>query len=166
MKLIPAEPTEDDARLVMEWRNDPVTLSMSFHQQPKQWPDFLTEFQTQYFTHPDLPPLFGVVDDDVAVGFLRFRAYDDELPYAEACDIGVMVAPEERGKGYGHQLVMLGTFYIHEQDWPIVVAEILPHNEASIRLFKKADYQWLDAHDHHIPDLPEPVRVLRYIHRA
>lgn len=35
---------EEDATLIMEWRNDPDTLRMSIHTQPKMWDTFYKEF--------------------------------------------------------------------------------------------------------------------------
>ena len=36
-------PIEDHAKQVMEWRNDPITLSMFYHREPKIWSDFWIE---------------------------------------------------------------------------------------------------------------------------
>jgi hypothetical protein len=30
-------PIEIDAKLIIQWRNDPETLRMSYHSQPKRW---------------------------------------------------------------------------------------------------------------------------------
>lgn len=162
MKLEPAQPTEEHARLVMNWRNDPITLSMSFHKTPKQWPAFYEEFQQQYFTEASLPPLFGVVNGE-KVGFLRFRPY--EGVGESACDIGIMIAPQHRGKGYGNMLVIAGTQFIHEQGWKTVVAEVLLHNVTSIRMFVRCGYQQLDEYHRIVSDLPYPITVFRFIHR-
>lgn len=160
MKLEPVQPIEEHARLIMAWRNDPVTLSMSFHQTPKQWPAFWEEFQQEYFADSALPPLFGVVQGE-KVGFLRFRKYDGET----SCDIGIMIAPEQRGKGYGNALVTAGTAYIHEKGWQKVIAEVLPENTVSLRMFERCGYQQLDEHYHMVTDLPAPIRVIRFSHQ-
>ncbi|MFP4322565.1 MAG: GNAT family N-acetyltransferase [Anaerolineales bacterium] len=167
LTLLPAAPTLADAEQVLHWRNDPLTRQMSFHQTPKRMPNFFDEFCDIYFVDTRLPPLFGVVGDE-KVGFLRFRAYDNALPagLARACDIGVMIAPEWRGRGYGTQLVTLGTVFIHQQGWPVVVAEIREQNPASEALFAKAGYIYIDDHQRMIHDLPEPVAVKRYVHRG
>ncbi len=64
-------PCEEDARLVVQWRNDPETLRYSFHQEPKLWDDFYPEFIRDYFSHPLLPPLFILQNGD-RVGFILF----------------------------------------------------------------------------------------------
>lgn len=166
MKLQYAQPTEADAHLVLTWRNDPVTLSMSYHQTPKQWPAFLDEFSEKYFAD-DLPPVFGLIEG-VRVGFLRFRRYPEPLPaqYTPACDISIMVAPEQRGKGYGRSLIALGTQFIHERGWHYVVAEVKPDNTTSARLFSALGYRLIDDYLRPIADLPQPIPVQRFVHEA
>jgi N-acetylneuraminate synthase len=161
MILEPAEPTETHARIIMAWRNDPITLENSFHQQPKQWPEFYDEFVETYFD--PLPPLFGIRNGE-RVGLLRFRRYDDVLPVGDACDISIMIAPEQRGRGYGNLLVAMGTAYAHEQGWRHVIAEVLPENTISLRLFLGVGYHQLDEHPRRIHDIAKPITVIRFVH--
>lgn len=166
MYLIPAQPIDDHARLVMEWRNDPLTLSMSFNQTPKIWENFRDEFKDTYFTHPQLPPLLGMVEE-VPIGFIRFRLYDHPLPsqFTQPCDISVMISPLQRGKGYGTELVKQSTAYIHKLGWVTVVAEILAVNQTSIRLFERNNYHFLDEISRNIHTLAVLTPVLRYVHQ-
>jgi len=60
----------------MDWRNDPDTLTQSFHSAPKVWPDFYQEFIHEYLLDSSLPPLFAL-EKGKRVGFLRFRRIDD-----------------------------------------------------------------------------------------
>src|ERR1700758_264772 len=90
-------PVESDARLVMQWRNDPETLQMSYHSLAKQWKDFYPEFLRDYFAFPDLPPLFLIHDKQRAV-FLRFRPVPNPFSIKRrCCDISIIVAPDLRG---------------------------------------------------------------------
>jgi N-acetylneuraminate synthase len=162
MNLEFVQPMEEHARLVMAWRNDPVTLSMSFHKTPKQWPAFYEEFQQNYFINDSLPPLFGVVDGE-RVGFLRFRLYEGFGD--SACDISIMIAPQHRGKGYGSALVVAGTALIHEKGWKTVVAEVLLQNVNSIRMFVRCGYQQVDEYYRMVSGLPHPITVFRFIHQ-
>ena len=49
-------PIEAHARLVIAWRNDPHTLEMFYHHEPKVWDKFYLEFRDDYFVDPNLPP--------------------------------------------------------------------------------------------------------------
>lgn len=158
MELIPVQPTPQEAQLVMHWRNDPVTLAMSFHQEPKIWESFYPEFLASYFL-ADLPIWWGVVNAE-KIGLARFRHYD----LIEACDIGIMIAPQARGQGYSTRLIQLATQSVHDLGWKTVIAEIKPVNSASIRAFEGAGYQFRDELWRKLPDLPDPILIKRYHH--
>jgi len=164
MKLAPAQPTEDDARLVMEWRNDPLTRQMSYHPDVKKWPDFYREFREEYFVLETLPPLFAEVGEE-RVAFVRFRPYEDPELEGELVDIGITVNPEKRGRGYATQAIRRATMVAHESGADIVVAEIKDVNEASLRAFVKADYEEYDRVYKELPGLVEPAPVVRYLAR-
>lgn len=164
MKLLPLSPTESDARRVMAWRNDPLTLAMSFHQSPKVWESFYPEFLAAYFPGPTLPAFWGVVEEN-PVGLTRFRPYDAPLSQAQGpvCDISIMIAPDQRGRGYSKQLILLATAAAHDLGWAWIVAEIKPQNTSSIHAFEAAGYRYIDTHPRTFSDLPDPIPVRRYL---
>jgi N-acetylneuraminate synthase len=164
MNLLPLSPTESDAQRVMAWRNDPLTLAMSFHQTPKRWESFYPEFLANYFPGPDLPAYWGLVEG-LPVGLVRFRAYDDPLPGGQKplCDISIMIAPEQRGRGYSKALILAGSAAVYALGWAWIVAEIKAQNTASIHAFEAAGYRYIDTYPRSFSDLPDPIPVRRYL---
>ena len=159
--LVPAALTDEDAGLVMRWRNDPVTRAVSFHGDEKTWPAFRGEY-AGYFQGTPLAPRFGVVRGE-RVGFVRFRpCVDPEGLSATAVDIGVNVAPEARGRGVGTALLVAAS-EVALAAAEVVLAEVRPGNNASTRAFLAAGYAPIDDGTHDVDG--EPVPVLRYVLR-
>ncbi len=147
---------ESDAKLILQWRNDPETLRMSFHTKAKVWESFFKEFTQSYFSFPDLPPLFAVVDGE-RVAFLRFRP----LP-GHSCDISINVAPAARGRGFGTQILKEVQSIIRTQGYHSLYAEIKPENAASCKAFEAAGFQFLGEEKKEIFDTGEMVAIRRY----
>lgn len=139
-----AEPTEAMARRVMAWRNDAVTLAMSFTQTPKEWPAFMDEFCEEYFSCEGLPPLFAY-DGDAPAAFVRFRDYEDEEFVGRCVDIGIIVDPEKRGRGYAVPAIRAAVAFSMDRGAETIIAEIKDGNTASIRAFRGAGFDSLDA---------------------
>ncbi len=157
-----ARPTEENARLVMDWRNDPDTLRTSYHQQPKQWPAFLDEFRSTYFTHEALLPLFALCEGQ-RVAFVRFLPYtDDALPGA-SLEIGINVDPARRGQGLGSAVIREATRRMLEAGHERVIAEVKQFNTGSIRAFESAGYRLLGHGNKTIDDTGEVVPIYRFV---
>lgn len=150
-------PLENHARTIMEWRNDPETLKMSFHSQPKVWDSFFTEFKETYFTFPDLPPLFAI-SKGKRVAFLRFRPVGHpEGKARRCCDISIAVDPSERGKGLGTQILKEACAWIKQQGYDDCLAEIKKENNASIKAFQQAGFQQLKDITKAVDELEFPI---------
>jgi HAD superfamily hydrolase (TIGR01509 family) len=162
-RFVPAQPSEVDAKLVMRWRNDPDTLAMSFHQEPKRWETFWVEYRSEYFKHASLPPLFAF-DKGTPAAFLKFAPYPSESSIPQgAVDIGIMVDPALRKKGLGTAILAAVTRKILNEGPSAIVAEIKKSHAGSIRAFSRAGYQLLDARDKLVHDTGEVVPIYRYI---
>lgn len=156
--LRPALPIDADARLVMTWRNDLVTLAASFHTEPKVWPAFRDEFFA-YFDAP-VTPQFGQLDG-VEVGFVRFRASADptgrRLP---TVDISINVKPDARGRGIGRALIAASSrLALATND--LVLAEVKHGNNSSSRAFLAAGYRQISDGVHVLARARVPVQ--RYV---
>jgi sialic acid synthase SpsE/RimJ/RimL family protein N-acetyltransferase len=144
LELAIGRSVEGDARCVMDWRNDPETLRESFHSTPKRWPDFLHEFRAEYCDDPRFPPLFGLVDGR-RVGFLRLRHCADPRGLNRfTVEIGINIAPGERGHGLGRRLIGAGVQFARDRGAEVVLAEIKLDNARSIRAFEAAGFARLD----------------------
>jgi N-acetylneuraminate synthase len=155
-------PTEEHARQVMAWRNDPETLSASFHREPKQWEGFWPEFRDGYFVDPGLPPLFVLARGD-RVGFLRFRAMAHPAGLSgRVVDISLMIAPEQRGHGLGRRSLSVATGFLRDTlGVDSVVAEIRVDNRASVACFEAAGFVQHDVAEKLVAETGERCSVRR-----
>ena len=113
--------TLEDAKLLFEWRNDPLTRAMSRNSDPVQWDTHVTWLTGRLAISN--PQLYIAAVDDHQVG--TFRVDADEISYT--------VAPDFRGRGFG--LAMLRE--AREMFGPLR-AEIYERNVASIKAAEKA----------------------------
>jgi N-acetylneuraminate synthase len=137
----------------MTWRNDPATLSVSFHQEPKVWDAFWPEFLSSYFIcSPVLDPLFALADGK-RVAFLRFKPV--EHPHSLTgltVDISINVAPDCRGKGLGKRVLIACLRYLLGRGVDSVYAEIVLHNHPSVMAFEAAGFCRIGEKDKLIED--------------
>jgi sialic acid synthase SpsE/RimJ/RimL family protein N-acetyltransferase len=161
VELAIGRPVESDARCVMDWRNDADTLRESFHPTPKRWPEFLQEFREEYCNDPRFPPLFGVVEGR-RFGFLRLRhCHDPRKLNRFTVEIGVNIAPADRGRGLGGKLIRAGVQFAKERGAEVVLAEIKPDNSRSIRAFEGVGFSRIDRIDKQV-DAQIRCDVFRY----
>lgn len=135
--------TYDDAQLIFDWSNDPETRRNSYHSEPIAWEHHLHWFQQRLNSNDDL---LIFEDHGNAVGWVRFSITSTHAV------IGVVVAPEERGKGYGAQIITLGVAVFCEKYPEIPIhAFIKKENTGSLKSFEKANFKWIkdvDVHGH------------------
>jgi len=174
LRLAPCEPIEEHAALVMAWRNDPTTLAMFFHHEPKVWESFWPEFRDRYFADPSLPPAFAL-DGGRAVAFLRFERVttgseaspDPSLPNPELssleANISINVPAEFRRRGYGERALLGSLDYLRDRGIASCWAEIRVENEPSQRAFERAGWRLVDEVDKTVVDTGEVCRIRRYV---
>lgn len=144
-------PLEDNARLIMAWRNDPQTLRMSFNKEPKVWPAFFSEFLSDYYSLDTLPPLF-IVEDGQRKGFLRFRPTEHpQYPSRRVCEISLNIAPPFRGQGIGTKALLQIKAWVLRQGYDDIYAEILRENTTSQRAFERAGFSLMTPNDQTVP---------------
>lgn len=138
-------PIESQALLIMQWRNDPLTLRMSYHSQPKIWGTFYREFQDQFFSLPDLPPFF-ILREGRRAGFVKFNLVEhpEKITWRRCCEISINLAPEFRGKGIGTTALKLLKQWVASKGYDDLYAEAKEENIASHNAFLKAGFSQLD----------------------
>lgn len=156
--------TEDDARQIMNWRNDPVTLAMFYHRDPKSWDRFWPEYRDRYFSHPDYPAPVFALHDGHRVGFLRFEPvpHPDGLR-GRTVDVSINIAPEARGKGLGTAVLKAVLDHLSRQGIDTVYAEIRQENTASRKAFAAAGFAELGPFRKLVPDTGEQCDVIRFL---
>ena len=118
-----------DAEDVWRWRNDAESRAASRNTEPVPWPAHQAWF-ARALREPAKTLLIGVDPDAAAkVGLVRF----DVTAEGERL-IGVNVAPERRGQGYGARLLAAALAAVRGTG--NLVAEVRRDNAASVRLFE------------------------------
>lgn len=124
MKLRPA--TIDDASLLLEWRNDPLTREASVNTDPVGWDGHVEWFRSS-LTNPNRKLLVVEVNEE-PVGTVR-------IDYGDETEISWTVAPSARGRSLGKQMVQAAL-----PDGP-VIAHIKRENIASQRIAQAAGFK-------------------------
>ena len=162
IQLKTARKCESDAKLVMEWRNDPETLKMFYHSKPKRWGFFYHEYCNEYFKDDELPPVFALFRDE-KIGFLRFNKYRDDKIKGNIADMSINLCPKKRGFGFGMEIIKKGAEYLFNKGYETILAEIKQINIVSIRTFEKAGFMCLDSMDKKIKDTGKVFHIYRFI---
>ncbi|MEG3637832.1 GNAT family N-acetyltransferase [Magnetococcus sp. PR-3] len=156
-------PVQEHARQVMDWRNDPVTLTMFYHREPKVWEQFWPEYRDTYFNEA-VRPLFALYQGR-RVAFVRFCHAPHPQDLAGPCvDISINIDPKQRGRGLATPILQAASTHLRRQGIDAVVAEVRQENSASSRAFAKAGYHPLGATVKTIADTAEQAKIERYVH--
>jgi len=157
-------PVNDHARQIMKWRNDPVTLSMFFHRDPKSWDGFWPEFRDHYFSHPDHPAPVFALRDGRRVGFLRFEPMRHPRGLCgRTVGVSVNIAPEARGQGLGTAVLKAALRHLAEQGVDTVCAEVREENAISRKAFAAAGFEDLGPSRKLVADTGERCDVVRFV---
>jgi N-acetylneuraminate synthase len=157
-------PVTDDARQIMTWRNDPVTLSMFFHRDPKLWESFWPEYRDGYFRHPEYPAPVFALREGRRIGFLRFESMEHPLGLrGRTVGVSINIAPEARGKGLGTAVLKAALSHLAMQGFDTVCAEVREENVASRKVFAAAGFRDLGPFRKLIVDTDEQCTVIRFV---
>lgn len=126
---------EDDAQLVWEWANDPVTREASFSSEPIPWSEHIRWFESKLQNENCL---FFIVttEDGLPLGQIRYDRGGGEAV------VSVSLAESFRGQGYGSAVIrfacsrMMATEGIN-----LIHAFVKQDNESSRRAFIKAGFE-------------------------
>ena len=127
--------TEQDARLLWEWANDPVVREASFTSNPIPWGEHV-HWLSRKLGDSDCFHFIALEEGDVPIGQVRFDVADGKA------DIDVSVAEEKRGMGFGSAIIRMGVEELtRTAAVGTVHAFVKAGNRASIRAFKEAGFQ-------------------------
>ena len=124
---------QQDAKLLFAWANDPIVRASAFSQDPIEWEQHESWFDKKLSDDKCLIWIAEV--DSMPVGQIRFDCEGD------SAEVDLHLAPQQRGKGYGTQLIVSGTQKIFAET-PIqsIEASVKKDNAASAKAFEKAGF--------------------------
>lgn len=126
-----AKATKEDLEFLVDLRNEEANVRFS-----RRGVITSEEAEKDYFHNPTKQP-FIAREEGVPVGYVIFEDVGDSN-----YEISVALAPEQRGRRKGTQLIKDGSeFCLDNLGAEKVLAEIFPENEASLRAFEGADFQ-------------------------
>lgn len=139
--------TKQDAKLLFDWTNDPVTRQNSFSTKPVLWEEHLNWLNQKV---NDANCLFFIMcDGKHDFGTIRIEYKDENNRIMDEkgkqAIISFSIAPEYRGKGLGVKMLALGeqkakTWKVSGKQIDILIGEVKEENIASRKCFEKNDY--------------------------
>lgn len=129
--------TSDDESLILNWQSHPTTRRFSRNPTIPS-----AEEHHRWFTTRLADPqcfLTLIMLEDAPAGVLRLDPVPPptETPEAPAYEISILISPEHRGQGVAEEALRFARRW---QGQAVIVAEVLPGNTASDRLFRNAQY--------------------------
>jgi len=145
LDIIYVKNTEEDGKLIMEWRNDIITRKMSFNQNIFVWDNFKNIFFNKYFDNY-IPPLFAYYDNKkiAFIGFLSNNINDNETN-EKIVKISINLDPNYRGKNLSKLIINKSIEYVKKNYilTKLVIAEIKEVNIASYKLFESCNFKYI-----------------------
>jgi len=135
MNLVWREARQADADVLWRWANDRETRQNSFSRSPIPYAAHVAWLEQRLAS--DATRIWIFSDGEAPVGQVRFDIADG------VAEIGITVAPERRGRGYGKAMLQQAIRCLHEErgDHVRPRASVLARNEASLRLFKACGFE-------------------------
>lgn len=125
--------TASDARLLLEWRNDPSTRDASRSHQSVSWVEHLS-WMTRVLDDENRR-LLVIEQADEPVATVRW-----DRQGLNAWEVSITIAPAFRGKGLGRSVLSAGEHWIADGSPIQLLATIHSSNSASQRLFANSQY--------------------------
>lgn len=131
MKIGIREATINDATVLFDWANDPETRKNSFNSGPIEWNHHIHWFKKKLDDAKS--KIYILQYNEMTVGVVRFEINETTI-------IGVTVAPDHRGMGFGAEILKTAcnTFWGNNTD--SILAYIKKGNIASQHVFEKAGF--------------------------
>jgi UDP-2,4-diacetamido-2,4,6-trideoxy-beta-L-altropyranose hydrolase len=124
-----------DMVMTFTWVNDPIVRKMSFHPEPISWEEHTSWFQSK-LADPHHVYYIALNRVNVPVGQIRFSIESFRA------DVSVLIAPVFRNKGYGAEIIALGTKQLFECTTVREVHAFIKFiNTVSFKAFLKAGYK-------------------------
>ena len=122
----------NDAKILFDWANDPVTRQNSFNSSTIDWLDHVYWFKNKLTSQTS--KIYILQIKGTPIGVVRFDLI-------EITTIGITIAPIYRGMKLGAELIKIACNSYWENKEENIFAIIKKENEASRRVFEKAGFE-------------------------
>ena len=131
--------TEKDCKMVWSWTNDPGVRAVSFSKGDISYDTHIRWFKTK-LNEPNCVFFIAEEIDQEPVGLVRYDMVGGEAT------ISVIVDDNFKGQGYGSQIIARASERIFKiRHVRTIHAYVMPENHASIKAFKKANFQLIES---------------------
>jgi UDP-2,4-diacetamido-2,4,6-trideoxy-beta-L-altropyranose hydrolase len=131
--------TEKDCKMVWSWANDRGVRSVSFSKDDIPYDSHIKWFKKK-LNDPNCVFFIAEEINQKPVGQVRYDLVGDEAT------ISVIVDDNFKGRGYGLQIIARASERIFKiRHVRKIHAYVMPENHASIKVFKKANFQLIES---------------------
>jgi RimJ/RimL family protein N-acetyltransferase len=134
MKITIKEATINDAKILFDWANDPVTRQNSFNSKAISWNDHILWLNKKLINPTS--KIYIVHFNEKPVGVVRFDENETTI-------IGITVAPDHRNMGLGSQILIYACKKFWENNNTDILAYVKKENISSQHVFEKAGFSFL-----------------------
>lgn len=137
IQLRPAN--SEDMLRTFQWSNDPLVREMSFHSQPIHWGKHQAWFKNILRDPTSLLLIAELVEAKNRLPIGQVRLDNGGI-------VSISIGEDYRGQGIGPQVLNLALEYFKENlpESRELIAYIKPKNEASINLFTRANFEFVE----------------------
>jgi RimJ/RimL family protein N-acetyltransferase len=126
----------EDEAMLLEWANDPGTRAASRSHEPIPPADH-RRWLGRLLAIPDDARIWIGESDGLPIGVVRF-----ERRGPDRVEVSITVAPDARGRGLARPLLEAGIVGARAVFGGVqILADVLPGNDTSMRLFRAAGFQ-------------------------
>lgn len=140
MEIKNIKKNDKHCKLIMDWRNNEVSMKMSFNSEIKKWDSFKKIFYEKYFENY-IKPTFCYLNN-IPICFIGFIDLDKNYNV----DIGINMNPDYRGKKLGKK-ILEKTIEFVKINYPLtnkIIAEIKVENIPSRKIFEQVGFNFIE----------------------
>ena len=133
------EKNDNDGKLILKWRNDPITREMFIDNKIKTWDEFKIIFYDKYFDHY-IKPVFCLFNKK-KVAFIGVMEENNNYDF----NISINIDPSFRGKGLSNQIInkFIDHIKLYYKSVNNLYAYIKEENLKSIKCFLKSGFKYV-----------------------
>ena len=126
------------SKIILEWRNDPITIKMSLNNNSVKWDDHINWFKEK-LKNKENNKIFIAMKNLSPVGVIRF---ENSIHENNIFDVSIIIAPKYRGQGISKIVLSKSiSCLLKELDKNVFIrAYVKKENIKSNKLFKNSGF--------------------------